>query len=190
MGLARSGGTLVVNANRGRALLFALVGALCLGIAMMVADNSLQSQQIAQHFTTLLVFAVVVVPFCMLAVVFFARVFLMPTPLLVVTDEGIFDHASLVGAGWIYWNEIKELTTFRLLTTPALGIVLRDAEELIARQNPFQRLALRLNLLFTPTAISIPGTLLALHVEDVIAQIRSIYADEIARNGIRVELGL
>lgn len=56
-------------------------------------------------------------------------------PGLVVSDEGITDNSSGVGAGFIPWSDVLEIKPYSLFGGHSLRIIVKNPEEYIQRQS-------------------------------------------------------
>lgn len=67
-----------------------------------------------------------------------ARIFnrlLMPKPAVVISDAGIFDNASAVGAGMLKWEEIADVFACDFMGQRWLGIIPMNEEVILGRQS-------------------------------------------------------
>ena len=94
-----------------------------------------------------------------------------PTPAVIVDRNGILDHASAIGVGFIAWSEIDELREYQFLGQAYLGIVPKNLESLITRLPAWKRVAIRANRLFGLTAVNIPQTMLEMSVPQLMREI-------------------
>jgi hypothetical protein len=119
-----------------------------------------------------LVAAYVGVPFFSLCFVYWAYRLLRRKPSLVVDERGIYDNASAIGAGWLGWEEIKEMYVFEYQGQTMLGIVPEDEEAILSRQSTLKRLIMRINtgVLGVESLINIPQTALPISVEELLAR--------------------
>lgn len=88
-------------------------------------------------------------------------------PLLVISDEGLFDNASAVGAGMLRWEEIAEVFTFELAGQRFIGIVPVDMEAVIARQPRLKRAMAKMNRGMSGTPFNIPQNMLPMPTEEL-----------------------
>ncbi|WP_078393794.1 STM3941 family protein [Shouchella patagoniensis] len=92
-----------------------------------------------------------------------------PKPSLRIDENGIYDNASVVGAGLVHWDEIRSLPIYHYAGQVYLGIELHDVDAVIRRQPFPKRFILYLNK-STPGLLSpfnIPKRLLPMALEDV-----------------------
>jgi len=85
-------------------------------------------------------------------------------PLLIISDEGLFDNASAVGAGLLRWEEIAQVYRYEMAGQQFIGIVPADVEAVIARQPPLKRLMARVN---RGMPFNIPQIMLPMPVEEL-----------------------
>lgn len=98
---------------------------------------------------------------------------LKPKPAVVINREGIFDNASLLGAGLIRWEEIKSVFTYHVMHHSLLGIIPVDLETIIARQSPIKRFFFKLRGQGSPAPFAIPGSILTISAEELLTKIQS-----------------
>lgn len=105
------------------------------------------------------------VPFFGFGFLYFLYRFIIPKPALIVNDEGILDNASVVTAGLILWEEIKDIRATSFGTERMLVILPKDDEAILARQNPVKRLLMRMNRQLGGYIVWIPGNILPMSCE-------------------------
>lgn len=100
---------------------------------------------------------------------------LFSRPILAVTEEGIVDNASAAGVGLLRWEEIENVITFEKNKQRFVGIVPKDIEAVVARQDAFTAFLIRYNLREGLAPISIPQMILPMRVDDLAAALRGQY---------------
>lgn len=80
-----------------------------------------------------------------LGLVFSVSKLIKSEPALLVNQEGIVDRSSMVGAGDVAWNEIKNITFYQAKKEKVIAIELYDPERLISRQPSWKQKLMRLN---------------------------------------------
>jgi hypothetical protein len=98
---------------------------------------------------------------------------LKPAPSVIINQEGIFDNASIFGAGLIRWEEIKSMFVYAIGNNPFLGIVPVDIETVLARQSGIKRFIFRMNKGMTEAPFAIPGGGLPITADELLAKIES-----------------
>lgn len=88
-------------------------------------------------------------------------------PIFEVGPEGILDHASALGAGFVPWEEVEGARVRRLLVPRLLAVEVRDERALLARQGPAKRLLMGVNRRIAGTPVLVPLGLLAVR-EDML----------------------
>lgn len=91
----------------------------------------------------------------------------VPKPLLVISDEGLYDNASAVGAGMLRWEEIAELFQYEFGGQRFIGVVPVDVEAVIARQPRFKRAMAKLNGGMSPSPFNIPQLMLPMPIDEL-----------------------
>ncbi len=106
------------------------------------------------------------------ALIFICFRLLRPSPAVIINRAGILDNASIFGAGFIHWHEIKTMFVYRVIDQAVLGIIPFDSNVIIARQSPIKRCFFRM-LKSAPTAapFAIPGGMLPISAEELLAKI-------------------
>jgi hypothetical protein len=94
-------------------------------------------------------------------------------PAIVISAQGIHDHASGVGVGLVKWSEIREIRAMTFLNKDFLGIFVSDPEAVIRRQSFLRRSAVRSNLWLVGTPITIPRIGIPMNLEELQALIES-----------------
>jgi len=95
-----------------------------------------------------------------------------PAPSIVVNEEGILDNASAFGAGLIRWEEIKSMFIYEFMGHKFLGIIPVDEQTILARQSPIKRSLFKMGSQGQPAPFAIPGTVLPMPVEELLAKIQ------------------
>ena len=99
---------------------------------------------------------------------------LRPKPAVVINREGIFDNASLLGAGLIRWEEIKSVFTYEVMNHSVLGIIPVDLETIVARQSGIKRFFFRMGKgLDSRAPFVIPGSILPMSAEELLTKIHA-----------------
>jgi len=111
--------------------------------------------------------AFLVVPLFGLGFIYAAYRLLAGRPALVISDEGLFDNASAVGAGMLRWDEIANVFPYEVAGQKLLGIVPVDPAAVIARQPPLKRAMAKLNGGMSPAPFNIPQTELPIPLEEL-----------------------
>ena len=111
------------------------------------------------------------IPFFGLCLVYAVYRLLMPKPAVVISDEGIFDNASAVGAGMLRWEEIAEVFAYDFMGQRMLGIVPVDEEAVLRRQSPLKRVMAKMNKGIAPAPFNIPQTVLPISVDELLSKV-------------------
>lgn len=77
-------------------------------------------------------------------------------PAVEVDATGITDTASALGAGHLAWDEVDGLVLYKFGGQWMLGIVVKDVDRMLARQNVFKRLLMRANMALGCPPVNIP----------------------------------
>lgn len=94
-----------------------------------------------------------------------------PLPSLVISDGGLFDNASAVGAGMLHWSEISEVKIYSFISQRYLGIVPKDLKSVLKRQGILKRWTMRLNQGLVGAPFNIPEFMLPVKLEEILEAI-------------------
>lgn len=92
---------------------------------------------------------------------------LRPGPAIIIDDDGILDDASGVSLGLIRWDQVGEIDEYRVDDQAFLGIMVEDAEALIAQQPFWKRRIIRANLQMGAAAVNIPQASVGIKLSDL-----------------------
>jgi len=106
---------------------------------------------------------------------------LRPSPAVVINRDGIFDNASVSGAGLIRWDEVQEVFLDELMGNKVLSIIPCDFEVILARQAGYKKYLMRLNSGFVKAPINIPQVSLPISIEALHSQILDFHAAWVMR---------
>lgn len=95
------------------------------------------------------------------------------SPALIINQEGIFDDASMLGAGMIRWEEIEQMVIFNVMNNRFLGIIPVDTQAILARQTSVKRFFLRIGNKPQTPPFAIPEGLLPMSLEELLANIET-----------------
>jgi hypothetical protein len=95
------------------------------------------------------------------------------TPAVIVSAQGIVDHATANSAGLVPWSEIREVKLLSFMNQRYLGVFVHDPAALIAKHSPLKRAALWSNFQFVGTPVVIPRAGLATDLETLERLIRA-----------------
>lgn len=78
------------------------------------------------------------------------------SPGLTISNEGVFDNASAVSAGFIPWADVLEISETRVVNQSFINIIVKNPQEYIDRQtNAFKRKVAQINYNSYGTVIGI-----------------------------------
>jgi hypothetical protein len=101
-------------------------------------------------------------------------------PALEIDWMGITDRASALGVGRLSWDEVDHLVLYKIQGQAMLGIIPRNLDLILNRQNAFRRFATKLNLSWGFAPINVPQV--GLHMK--LAELANLLH---TRYGVRVE---
>jgi hypothetical protein len=93
-------------------------------------------------------------------------------PAVIVSEVGILDNATALGAGMIRWDEVRDVRVTPFGTERMLVIVPKDEAALLARQHPIKRLFMRMNKSLANAIVCIPQNILPMMCEELRDEIR------------------
>lgn len=96
-----------------------------------------------------------------------------PVPMLVISEQGLFENASAVGAGWLKWSEIKDVKIYRFMAQRFLGIVPVDLNAVLGRMSGWKRVLMRTNTRLVEAPFNVPEAALPLSLEDLLVRINA-----------------
>lgn len=96
-----------------------------------------------------------------------------PVPMLVISQQGLFENASAVGAGWLKWSEIKDVKIYRFMSQRFLGIIPVDLNAVLGRMSAWKRVLMRTNTRLVEAPFNVPEATLPLSLEDLLVRINA-----------------
>lgn len=164
----------------GSAFLFAASGAICVGWIVTLPEQIAETPSfVLVVFARLLVLPILIIGlagillfgwgliFCLGRLLFFWR------PALEIGPDGILDRTSAVGAGFVPWEEVKDVTPVYYVGRRMLSVEVENEREFLKRQNLVKRLFMWLNRrYFTGTIVNVSLDDLAIPEEELLAEIK------------------
>jgi len=111
------------------------------------------------------------IPFFGLCLVYAIYRLLMPKPAVVISDEGIFDNASAVGAGMLRWEEIADVFAYDFMGQRMLGIIPVNEEVVLGRQSRLKRVMAKMNKGIAEAPFNIPQNVLPISVDELLTRV-------------------
>lgn len=162
----------VIYPKRGRMIMlaifsfvFVLLGAIFIGIYFSEEDISLW----------MIIVGVVAVLFFGFCLVYYIKEIIIHKPILVISDEGIMDRSSFIGAGLVKWEEIADIDFIDFSGQIFLGIFTHDRELIINRTSSVKRILNQLNKGLIESQVNIPAKNLNCPKEELIEQINKYW---------------
>lgn len=144
------------------------MAASCLGltyIAVMMLRHHPETRS-----TWLGVLAMSAIPSCGMCLAYTLFRLCVPTPAVVVDDEGLLDNASITGAGMLRWEEISDVFAYEFKGQRMLGIVPVDGVA-FERLPRLKRLVLGINKHIGVPPFNIPLKILPVSADELLASI-------------------
>jgi hypothetical protein len=130
---------------------------------------------------TIIITSYIGIPFCGLCLGYAIYRLLVPKPAVVVSDEGIFDNASAVGAGMLKWEEIAHVFAYDFMGQRMLGIIPMNEEVVLRRQSRLKRVMAKMNKGIAPAPFNIPQSVLPISVDELLSKIEERRANRAMR---------
>ncbi|WOV86781.1 STM3941 family protein [Sporosarcina oncorhynchi] len=143
-------------------LLFVLIGFVFISIALKESGQLL--------FLTI---GLIVVIFFGFTALFLLREVFVRKPSVIISDEGIFDRSSYIGAGLITWNEIEAMDFIKYGNQPFLAIYTYDKKLIINRTSGLKRLLNNANRGLLDSQVNIPVKNLACSMDSLVNAINA-----------------
>ena len=150
------------------AILFVVLGVWILGLRDEPAPLRLYHGLVA-------VIAIVFFGGC--AVVALFRI-LVPSPAVVLSREGITDHTSPFGVGFLSWDEVAFVSIYLIQGQRMLGIFLKDAVSIMGRVGGVKAGYMKTNLRMGFAPVNVPQILVPMPLEELADLIRTRYGVE------------
>ena len=106
---------------------------------------------------------------------FFAQRVFVRRPAVTISDEGVYDSASPLGAGLVRWEELSDIGIYRFGLGRWLALVVRDPGSVLSRRPLFHRVVGRINAVFVPSPFSIPENTIDGSLDSLLDEIQSYY---------------
>lgn len=172
----------IVYPKRGRMLMlailafvFVLLGTLFLGIYFVEEEVS---------FGILLV-GIISILFFGLCMIFYIKEMIIRKPMLIVSDEGITDRSSLIGAGLVRWEDIADIDFISFGGQLFLGIFTHDPNLIINRTGRFTSMLNKLNKGLIDAQVNIPVKSLDCDQEELVEIINSHWEKAVENTEIK-----
>ncbi len=162
----------IVYPKRGRmimlaffAFLFVLIGAVFVMVYVTEADDSL-------WLLTIGIISILFFGFCL---IYYIKEIIVHKPILIISDEGIMDRSSYLGAGLVKWEDIRDIDFVEFGGQVFLGIFTHDPNLIIDRSSSLQRMLNQVNKKLIDSQVNIPAKNLNCPVDELIEQINSYW---------------
>jgi hypothetical protein len=123
----------------------------------------------------------VIAPLSSVLFIYVCSRLLKPTPSVIINREGIFDNASVLGAGMIRWEEINSMFIYKVMDNFLLGIIPVNMETILARQSIIKRFFFRICKGISPAPFAIPEGGLPMSVEELLVKIQ-LYRESLSQD--------
>ena len=141
-----------------------------LGVVFIVAFTS---QGIGSENIWLPVIGAVIAILFGLCLFYYINVLVKGKPAVKVTEEGIIDNSSFIGAGLVRWEDIADIDFINFSNQVYLGIFTFDPDLITDRTTGFKKLLNNLNKGLLETQVNIPVKILACSLDELVDEINS-----------------
>lgn len=141
-------------------IIFVLLGIIFIFIALTEGPQLL-----------LLLIGIIVIVFFGFSTLFLLREVFIRKPALIVSDEGIIDRSSYIGAGLVEWEDVQAIDFIKYGGQPFLAIYTFDKQLIIDRTNGLKRILNKTNRGLLDSQVNIPIKNLACNLDDLVQAI-------------------
>ena len=134
--------------------------------------TGIQGKEIGLSGLLIFVAAYLGVPFFLGCMVYAIYRVAVPRPSVIINAQGIYDNATLTGAGMIQWEEIAKIIHYQYMGQQFLGIIPADIQAVITRQPFLKRMVMRRSMGMVQAPFNIPQNILPMTAEELLARIR------------------
>ena len=145
-------------------LLFPLLGVVFIAFA---------SQGAGSEKIWLSVIGIVLIILFGLCFYYYINILIKGKPALTITEEGIIDNSSFIGAGLVRWEDIEDIDFINFSNQIFLGIFTFDPDLIVDRTSGFKKLLKNLNKGLLETQVNIPVKILACSLDELVDEINS-----------------
>ncbi|BAQ11822.1 hypothetical protein OXB_3353 [Bacillus sp. OxB-1] len=117
------------------------------------------------------IIGVITIAFFGLGGVYYVKELMIRKPAVMITDEGIIDRSSFIGAGLVKWEEIESVEFITMSGQLFLAIFTFDPNLIIDRSSGIKRILNKLNQGLLPSQVNIPAKNLACSPEELLDKI-------------------
>ncbi|MED4530918.1 STM3941 family protein [Metabacillus fastidiosus] len=125
------------------------------------------------------VLIVLIFGFCL---IYYVKVLVAKEPALVISNEGITDNSSYIGAGLVKWNEIENIDFFEMSGQLFLGISTYDRDLIINRMSGMKRIFNRMNKGLLNTQVNIAVKNLDCPIDELVEVINNRWQGAMEKN--------
>jgi hypothetical protein len=158
----------IIYPKKVKLLAIAISALLFVILSFYVAQNRV-AMELPLEF--IIITSFVGIPFFGLCLVYAIYRLLMPKPAVVISDEGIFDNASAVGAGMLRWEEIADVFAYDFMGQRMLGIIPVNEGVVLRRQSRLKRVMAKMNKGIAPAPFNIPQSVLPISVDELLSRV-------------------
>ncbi|MEN2767496.1 STM3941 family protein [Ornithinibacillus xuwenensis] len=172
-------GDIVIYPKRGKLIVYSVLSLMfvTLGIFLFVVGFT----EAGSDGMKFIIIGMITFVFFGLCMMYLIKVLFNRKPALIITDEGILDDSTYIGAGLIKWEEIANIDFVHFSRQTYLGIYTHDPELIINRSTKYKRMLNRLNKGLLDSQVNIPIKILDCSIEDLVARINERWQKAIER---------
>ena len=161
----------VVLFKRSRMLTLIFLSLIFVGLGVVFL--AFTTQGIGSEKIWLSAIGIVLVVLFGLCFCYYINVLIKGKPALTITEEGIIDNSSFIGAGLVRWEDIEDIDFINFSNQIFLGIFTFDPDLIVDRTSGFKRLLNNLNKGLLETQVNIPVKILAGSLDELVDEINS-----------------
>lgn len=158
----------IVYPKRGRMILLAFFAFLFVVIGSVFVIIYFTEEDVSLLMITIGVISVVFFGFCL---IYYIKEIIVYKPILIISNEGIRDRSSFLGAGLVRWEDIRDINFVDFGGQVFLGIFTYDPNLIINRSTSIQRMLNQVNNKLIDSQVNIPAKNLNCPIDEVTEQI-------------------
>ncbi|REB07265.1 hypothetical protein DVB69_10480 [Sporosarcina sp. BI001-red] len=112
---------------------------------------------------------------CGFSSIFYIKRVIIHQPALIVSNEGITDNSSYIGAGLVNWDDIANIGMIEESGQPFLAIYTFDPDLIINRTDTTKRMANKANKYLLASQVNIPVNNLAIPLNELLEKIAVVW---------------
>lgn len=161
---------LIIFPKTKRIVMLAFISFVFVAIGIVLVIFSTQAGEEELLLKIIGMSSIVVMGLCL---IYYINVLINRKPALIISDEGIFDNSSFIGAGLVKWEDIEHIDFINFSGQVFLGIMTWDPNLIINRTNGVKRVLNKMNRGLIDAQVNIPVKILSCSMDELIDEINS-----------------